>query len=357
MAVTSYTQSVGDLVSSTLQNSKSEVVDNIFKKSWYLSNLEGRKEMEEGGIRIDRSIEYGTNGTFQSYYGYDMVPIVPQETVTDTQWTWKELQANWVISRRELRQNTGKSKIRSLIDGKKKSMTRSFREGMNTQLLNPSSLVATTTGNGGKDLTPLYMLVSTTTAQSPGGISESTSAYWANQRQASASANQTAMNGSAFVAECRSFSNTCGQNSDGFPNLGVWGKLMYEAFVAVLDTKVRYSSTDSAKNGFRSVMCENMEVYWDQLVPKVTKNTTTLVPYTGSVTATGSIGYFLNTDFIYLVVDSGTNFVMTPAVEHQAAGQQATSGAMLFMGEHICTNRRAQGVLYDVSTNLIALTS
>ena len=360
MAVTSYTQSVGDLVSSTLQNTKSKVVDNIFKKSWYLSNLEGRKEMEEGGIRIDRSIEYGTNGTFQSYYGYDMVPIVPQETVTDTIWTWKELQANWVISRRELRQNTGKAKIRSLIETKKKSMERSFREGMNTQLLNPSTFTGgDTTGNSSKDLMPLCALVSTT-AMTVGKISESTSSYWANQRLKSASANQTTTNGSTFVNECRSFSNTCGQNSDGFPNLGVWDKRMYEAFVAVLDTKVRYSSTDTARNGFRSVMCENMEVYWDQIVPRVTSaaDPTTLIAYTNTtLTTSESIGYFLNTDFIYLIVDSGTDFVMTPAVEHQAAGQQATSGAMLFMGEHICTNRRAQGVLYGVATNKLTLTS
>tara|TARA_R110000868_G_scaffold123_5_gene1308 strand:- start:3862 stop:4929 length:1068 start_codon:yes stop_codon:yes gene_type:complete len=344
---------IGDLVASTLQNSSSKLVDNIFKKSWYLSKLQGMKETEEGGSQINRSIEYGTNGTFQSYYGYDAVPIVPQETVTDTQWTWKELQANWVVSRRELRQNSGKAKIRSLIDQKKKSMERSFREGMNAQLLNPANFLVV--GNSGKDLTPLSTLVSISSSLTVGGISESSSAYWANQRRPSASTDTTALAGSAFVNECRSFSNTCGQNSDGFPNLGVWGKRMYETYVAILDQKVRYSSTDSATNGFRSVMCENMEVYWDQIVPRVTTGTTTLVPYT--VSAGEDVGYFLNTDFLYLIVDSGTDFVMTPAVTHDAQGQQATSGAMLFMGEHVCTNRRAQGVLYGVSTPDITLTN
>lgn len=351
MAQLSYTQQVGDFVSSTLANTSSKVADNIFKKSWYLSKINETKETEAGGTRIDRAIEYGTNGTFQSFYGYDPVPIVPQETITDTQWTWKELKANWVISRREATLNKGKAKVRKLAEDKQKSMTRSFREGMNTQLLNPSSF--TSVGNGGKDLTPLSMLVSTT-ALTVGGISESTSAYWAPQRKKSASANSTAMTGSAWKNELVSFSNTCGQNSDGFPNLGVFSKTSYELYVAILANQIRYTSVESAKNGFRSVMLENMEVFWDQIVPRVTANTTTVVSY---ATAGEDVNYFLNTDFLKLVVEESTDMVMTPAVSHQVQGQEATSGAMLWMGEHICTNRRAQGVHYGTAPASVTITT
>jgi len=347
----SYTQQVGDFISSTLQNTSEEISDNIGKKVWYLSKLMEKKETEAGGNTIRRTIEYALNSTFQSFYGYDMVPIVAQETTTDTDWTWKELKANWVLSRREAVLNKGKAKVRKLVDVKQRSVTRAMREGMNGQLLNPSSF--TSVGNSSKDLTPLSMLVSTT-ALTVGGISESTYGYWAPQRAASASTNSTAMAGSAFVNECRSFSNTCGQNSDGFPDLGVWSKRSYEKYVSILDTKVRYTNTTSAKNGFRSVMCENMDVYWDQLVPHVTANTSTVIPYTGGGE---DVNYFLNTEFLYLIVEESTDMVQTPAVSHQVNGQEATSGAMLFMGEHVTTNRRAQGVLYGVAPASITATT
>ena len=351
MAGISYTQTVGDFISSTLQNTSEKISDNIGKKVWYLSKIMEKKEKEDGGNTIRRTIEYALNSTFQSYYGYDMVPIVAQETTTDTDWTWKELKANWVLSRREAELNRGKTKVRRLVGVKERSVTRAMREGMNGQLLNPTSF--TSVGNSSKDLTPLSMLVSTA-ALTVGGISESTYAYWANQREAADSTNSTAQTGSAFVNELRSFSNTCGQNSDGFPDLGVWSKRTYERYVAVLDNKVRYSNVDSAKNGFRSVMCENMEVYWDQIVPHVTANTSTLIAYTAGGE---DVNYFLNTEFLYMVVHSGTDMVQTPAVSHQVNGQEATSGAMLFMGEHVCTNRRAQGVLYGVAPASITITT
>ena len=98
-----------------------------------------------------------------------------------------------------------------------------------------------------------------------------------------------------------------------------------------------------------------MEVAWDQIVPHTAASSTALVAYTA---AEGEeLAYFLNTDYIYIIVDSGTDFVMTPAVNHEAAGQYASSGSLLFMGEHLCTNRRAQGVMRGIDVSAITLTT
>lgn len=357
MGQTSYTQTVGDLVASTLQNTRQEVADNICKKSAYIAKLvsAGKKKSDEGGTKIARSVEYGLNGTVTSFNGYDQVPIVPQETVTDTLWDWKEYAGNWVISRRESRINTGKSKIRDLAMSKKSSLEKSFTEALNTAVLNPATLgTAPVADNGGKGLTPLPLLVSTQ-AQTVGGIAESSNSWWANQRKTSASAGNTATAGSAFVNELRSFYNTCSQHNDGSPNFGLWGKAAFETYMAILDSKVRYGSTEMANIGFRTVMLDNMEVMWDQIVPGTTASSASLIAYNGAVAE--ELAYFLNTDYLYLIVDSGTDFVFTPAVNHEAGGQYATSGSLLFMGEHVCTNRRAQGVMRGIDVSAITLTT
>lgn len=354
MPQTSYTQTVGDLVASTLQNTRQEVVDNIFRKSAYLAKLmlAGRKKSDEGGTKITRSLEYGTNGTVQSFSGYDQVPIVPQETVTDCLWDWKEYAGNWTISRREQRLNTGKAKIRSMVEQKKSSLEKSFNQKLNEHLLNPASFTAA--GNSGKDLTPLSMLVSTA-ALTVGSISESANSWWAPQRATSVSVSNTATAGSAHLKELRAFYNTCGQNNDGFPNFGLWTKAAAETYESILDAKVRYGSTEMANLGFTTVMLKGMEVAWDQLVPHTTAASTTLVAYTA---AEGEeLAYFLNTDYLYLIVDSGTDFIMTDAVNHEPGGQYMSSGSMLFMGEHLVTNRRAQGVMRGIDVSAITLTT
>lgn len=350
------TYTIGDLVASTLINSRQEVVDHIFKKSAYLAKMmiAGKKVTDEGGHKINRSVEYGKNNTFQSFQGYDVVPIVPQETVTDTQWDWKEYAGNWVISRREERINYGsRTKVRDLARQKKSSLERSANEDLNGHLLNPASFVAA--GNNGKDLTPLSMLVSLS-ALTVGGIAESSNSWWANQRKKAGSSNNTAQNGSAFLQELRSFLNTCGQHNDGPPNFGIWGKELAETYESVLDTKVRYGSTEMANLGFSTVMLKNMEIAWDQIVPGTSANGAALVAYDSGSKAE-EVGYFLNTDYLYLVCDSGTDFVFTKPVNHEPGGQYATSGSLLFMGEHVCTNRRAQGIYYGADVSAIALAS
>jgi hypothetical protein len=353
---TSYTQTVGDLVASTLQNTRQEVVDNIFKKSVYLAKLmlAGRKKSDEGGTKIVRSLEYGTNGTVQSFQGYDLVPIVPQETVTDCLYDWKEYAGNWSISRREQRLNTGKAKIRSMVEQKKSNLERSFNQQLNTDLLNPSGSF-TTVGNSGKKLNPLSLLVSFS-AQTVGSVSESANSWWAPQRDQAGSSNNTAQAGSAFLRELRSFYNTCGQNNDGFPNFGLGGKEFVETYESVLDSKVRYGSTEMANMGFTTVMLKGMELGWDQIGPGTSANGAAIVAYDSGSKAE-ELCYFLNTDYIYLIVDSGTDFIMTDAVNHEPGGQYMSSGSMLFMGEHIVTNRRAQGLYYGVDISAITLTT
>lgn len=356
MPQTSQTLTIGDVLASTLPNTRQEIVDNIHRNNVFLSKLmvAKRKRTFQGGVYINRTVEYGRNSTPQSFGGWDLVPIVPQETITDTIWTPKNYAANWCVSWEEERQNAGsETKIRDVATQKKTSMERSFSEDISSDILNPTSF--TSVGNGGKDITPLTMLVSRA-ALTVGSISESTNSWWAPQRKTSASSNNTAKAGSVIKKELRNFYNTCGKFRDGFSDFVLGTQAFYELYESILDNQVRYGSTEMASLGFDTIMLKNAEVAWDQLVPGSSANNAATVAYDSGSYAEEN-AFFLNTKYLYLMVDSGADFTMTPAVDHLAGGQFGKSGAMVARMELICTNRRAQGFYSGLDESAVTLTT
>ena len=81
------------IVSQTLNNTKAERYDAIFRHSAVFAwlNLAGRKEFVDGGIQIQRDVEYATNGTVAAYEGYDAIDLTPQETDTSLLDSLKEV--------------------------------------------------------------------------------------------------------------------------------------------------------------------------------------------------------------------------------------------------------------------------
>lgn len=358
MGQTSITTVIGDIMASTLPDVRQEVVDNIHKNNVFLAklNMKGKRKTFDGGAEIRRTVEYAKNNTTSSFSHWDVNPIQPQETMTDAVFYPKNYAANWSVSWEEERKNAGSEhKIRDVVEQKKTSMERSFSEDISEDILNPASF--TSVGNSGKDVTPLTMLVSKA-ALTVGSISESSNSWWAPQRKQSSSASNTAKAGSAIKKELRNFFNTCGKFKDGFPDFLLASQLAYELYESILDDKVRYTDPKGvATLGFQSLMFKTAEMTWDQLVPgSSTGNTTGFVAYDSGSYAEESI-FFLNTKYLYLMVDSGADFVMTPAVSHQVNGQYGTSGAILARMEFAVTNRRAQGIYYGLDESAVTLTT
>lgn len=359
MGQTSYsavTTAIGDVVASTLPNVRGEIVDNIFKGAPYLAKmmLKKRKELDEGGFQINRTVQYALNNTVQSFDGWDQVPVVPQEGLTDAIYKWKNYAGNWAVAWTEERANAGsRTRIRSVAEAKKNQLETGFREDINSDILNPASF--TSVGNGGKDLTPLTMLVSRA-ALTVGSISESSNSWWANQRLKSLSSNNTATAGSAHLKQMRNFYNTCGKNGDGFPDLLLGTQASYELYESILDSKVRYGSTEMANLGFETVMFKGAEFTWDQIVPMSSANSAATVAYDSGSAAEENI-FFLNTKYLKFIVDRGADFITTPAIKHEQGGQYGTSGSMLTRMEHIVTNRRAQGFFHGIDESAVTLTT
>lgn len=336
------------LVSTTLNNTRAQRFDNIYRKSAAFAFLhtQGRKELVDGGVKVDRMVDYAVNGTIDSYEGYDPVDLTPQEHTTIVQDELRELAGSIVISRREERQNSGRAAIVSLITSKIENLDRSFGQFLNEQVLAPRG-TSLAIGNGGKDLNPLTELVSTT-AKTVHGINESNDAWWANQRKSSGSVNDTDQSLTQFKSEWRNFYNTCGKHNDGNTNLVLTGQIVEEKYEESLEGQVRYGSVELANLGFETVMLRGATVMWDEICPRSTNNTTGVVLYSTPTTDTSHewLAYFLNTDFIKLYVDAQTDLVNRPFMD--SVDQTAKSALVLFMGQLMTTNRRAQGVLYNI---------
>jgi len=170
------------------------------------------------------------------------------------------------------------------------------------------------------------------------------------------SSNNTATAGSAHLKQMRNFYNTCGKNGDGFPDLLLGGQEAYELYESILDSKVRYGSTEMANLGFETVMFKGAEFCWDQKVPGSSANSAATVAYDSGSYAEENM-FFLNTKYLYFTVDRGADFVTTPAVKHEQGGQYGTSGSMLARLEHMVTNRRSLGFFHGIDVSAVTLTT
>jgi hypothetical protein len=308
MGATSQTTSFTDVISSTLNNTRRKVADNIFRKSafWAKMQLAGRKESIAGGPKIQRGVEYAVNSTITSFNGYDVVPVTPQEIMTDCFWSWNEY------------------------------------------VLAPTG-TGLTAGNGGKDLTPLTEII-TLAASTVGEISGSSNSWWDNQRKKAGSSNATAQTYTQFKTELRSFIKDCSKHNDGKPDLVLTTQAGFDKYEESMEGQIRYGSEEMRSLGFDTVTMAGSELAWDQLCPGTTANGAAYA--LSSSTPAEECFFFINTDYLTLVVDSASDMVMTPFVDHQPGGQFAKSASMLFMGELTTTNRRVHGVYYgaDVSS-------
>jgi hypothetical protein len=334
-----------DIVSTTLNNTRSIRYDAIFRRSpfWAFLHMQGRKEMIDGGILIQRAVEYATNGTVKSYDGYEVLDLTPQEGLTSLTDELREIAGSVVISRKEERQNSGRAQIISLIEQKISNLDRSFSQKMNEFLLDPTG-ASMTAGNSGKDPNPLTVVVSKA-ANTVHNIVESSNSWWAPKRTASASKNGNTINYTEFKQELRNLYNTCSKHEGSRPNFILTSQEVSEKYEESLEGQVRYGSTEMANLGFDTVMLRGAQVAWDEICPRQANNDGDIVAW-DSGSKDEHVAYFLNTDFLKLFVDSQTDLVNRPFMD--SVDQTAKSALVLLMCQLICTNRRTQGILTGI---------
>lgn len=312
---------VGVLLSTTLKKYRKTLVDNIHKSNAVLTQLKdnGGYRTEDGGERIVEPLMYGKNSTAKSYDGYEALDTTPQTGIDSAEFNWKQNSVSISISGKELRQNSGSSRIINLLESKITQAEMSLKEEISRQLFTDG------TGNGAKDITGLAAMVAASGTY--GGVNSSTYTWWRASVDSTSTANTLALMRTAY--------NNASVGGRDTPTLIVTSQTLFEAYEASF-TNVAISgggshfSTPSegrkklADGGFQTLEFKGVPIVWDEQCPA------------------GSM-YFLNAKHMKIVAHKDADFETTDFVKPE--NQDAKVAQIIWMGNLTCNRRKSFSLL------------
>ena len=313
-----------ELVATTWRNHASDVKDNISRNNALYARLvsSGQIRLEDGGLTIAQPLDYNSNGTYQRYSGYDILNIQQSDVITAAEYQWRQIALNVVASGLELRTNGGGNAIVKLAKARIKNAMRTFKNNFSYDLYADGTLPNQIGG--------LQSLVADAGTGVVGGIDSTTWPFWANAVQSAAAPIQ---GGGAVVPS----STTIEANlmlplwlnqvrGDDKPNLIISSNDYFTFYEGAQVAIKRYTSAGDVNGGFTSLKYKSADVIFD-----------------GGSGIPAAHMYFLNTDYMDLVVHKDANLTMPEDLKPY--NQDSVVMPVLWMGNLICTNRRLQGVL------------
>jgi hypothetical protein len=314
------------VVATTLKGYSRVLTDNITSKQlllWKLGKM-GGIESRPGASSIVEPLILDTNGTVQSYSGYDPLNTTLVDGPTAAEYPWKQLAGTTSISGIEKFKNSGAAtQVINLWNAKFQQLAISMRKVVNQQLFNDG------TGNGGKDIDGLLVAVENGDAWSSyGQIDSNTKTNWRNQFVDTANY-QTSTN---LTDGMRSLVNACLGGGD-WPHLLITTQTLHEFWEKGLTANEQYnrveSDMDMVRSGWQNFLFKGIPVCWDE----------DMLPNTTGDDAQGMV--CLNLDYIKFVMGAGYEFTFTDPISPD--NQDSESVKCLLYCNLITSNRRRQG--------------
>lgn len=316
-----------ELVSTTLRNHPSEISDNVSTHNAVYRYLKdrGQIEMLSGGYEIVRPLDYQNNSTYQRYSGYDTLNVAASNVITAAKYDWVNAAVHITASGDELRKNSGKEQLISLMKTRVKNAMRTASNNMSIDMFSSGSL---TNQMGG-----LAAIVTTDGTGTVGGINSSTYDFWKNQFREITGTNSWTK--STLKGDMNALWLTTVRGADQ-PNLIVSTNDFYAAYWEGLQDLARYN--DPSSSGKSSIL---------QPTLKYAGGADVVFDSNSNFTATGEKMYFLNLDYLQLCVHKQANW--TQASDKIPVNQDAVLIPILFQGQLVCSNRARQGILLDAA--------
>lgn len=307
------------LTSTMVKYLSKKPADTIFESlalyEWFNSKG-GVKRRVDGGVKMLVPLMYAANSTVQSYRGYDLLDVSPQEGFTNAEFELKQYNGAVSISGREEALNSGEAAMFDLLDAKWEQLRMSFRDKLNRDMFGDG------TGNGGKELTGLALMIDS--AGTYGNIPRSTNTWWAAQ--------ETAVGGPLVVEGTNGMKRIYNDVSLGKGTMASDGivttQAIFEQYEALMAPYMRYTTSSEANAVFGSdnLKFRKAEMFWDH-------------------DCQAGIMYFLNSKVMELRVRK--DFTVVPFAV--PINQDAKVGHIRFMAEMICKNCRHVGKLTGIT--------
>ena len=319
MAVPTLTESLDNLYTTTWQNMKGEVADNIFDASpfWFWMKSNGRFKTEEGGRFLTGPLQYSASDGVSWITKGGAVSLNDFEFLTIAKDDWRYLVGNVVRFGVDDHQNRGKNQIINYMTAKLNNVQNSLVDELETQLFSAQS---------GNTMNGLADLIGTS-ANTVHGIAESTYTWFAP--------NRTTMTGLSFSVYGLSYMSTmlrsCMNNLRmDQPDILVTTSEIYGYYEDETMEQKQIVNKKLGDAGFTSLEYKGVPIIW-------------------SPAATADAMYFLNTRYLYFTYDPALYFDMTewkpiPDQVNDRAAQIVTACNMMV------SRRLCQGILHTIDT-------
>jgi hypothetical protein len=312
-----------ELVSTTYRAHRKDIADNVTKHNALYRKLKeaGKTRVEDGGLSIAEPLEYASNSTYQRYSGFDVLNINAVDVISAAEYPWRQVAVNIAISGYEMRVNSGESRIINFVKAKVKNAQNSMANGLSNDLYSD--------GTAANQINGLQALVADLGTGTVGGINSSTYAFWQNVLQSAAAPLQ---GGAAITPSASTIESlmlplwirlTRGADT---PDLIVMSDDYFSFFEQSQTSLKRYTADENGRAGMISMKYKTADVFFDS---------------SGGIPAQHA--YFLNTNYMDLVVHRDANMTMLEEVE--SINQDAMVRTIVWMGNATVSNRSLQGVL------------
>lgn len=309
-----------ELVSTTFRKHRKEIKDNLSNRNALLKyiNKRGNTRKEDGGLTIATPLDYAANSTYQRYSDWDTLNISQSDVITAAEYQWRQIAINVVASGRELRINSGDSRIINLAKGRIKNAIRTFNNNFSSDMYSSGSLTNQING--------LQALIADTNTNTVGGIDASVWPFWQNTVF---DASVNSVTPSATTIENGMMLPTwlsVDRGPDDQPDLIVMSNDYYTFFESSQVSLKRYTDEMKAGAGFVTLKYKNADVLFD-----------------GNSGIPASHIYMVNTNYIELVVHQDADLNIMD--EMRPVNQDGEVIPILWMGNLTCSNRKQQAVI------------
>ncbi len=317
-------EALDNLYTTTWQNMKSVVVDQIFDATpfWFWLKSNGGLESVSGGRFLTEPLRYVKSERVQFIGRGGTVTLSDQEFLTEAVEDWKYLVDSIVRFGVDDQKNRGKNKIISLMNAKLANSRDSLVDKIEEIL--PADNAAS----------PLNFIgLQTLVADDPTatldvhGIAQGTHTWWRNKTKN--------MTGLSFAvnghAEMRTILNNTSNNiSSDRPNIILSGQTPFEYYEDTVVEQKRIVNKKLGDAGFENIQFKGIPMIWSPQVASTRM-------------------YFLNTKFLKFKYDPSMNFDMT---EWKAIPDQVNDRAaqIILAGNLMTSRRRVHGVMHTIDT-------
>lgn len=320
----SLTEFLDNLYTTTWQNMKDDVADQIFDSTpfWFWMRDKGKLKTIQGGRWISEPLQYAKNDNVSWIGKGGTVPLNDFEHLTIAKYDWKYLVGSIVRFGVDDQQNRGKNQIINLMNSKMENTQNALVDTLETTLAAGTA--------SGDEFDGLELLVSDDGTGTIGEINAGTNTWWKNKFKD--------MTGLSFAsngeAEMRTMLNNTSNNlSSDRPDIILSGQEAYEYFDESQMQYVQLVNNKLGDAGFTNIMFKGLPMIWS---PAVTE-------------ASSDKMYFLNTRYLTFVYDPVMFFDMTdwkpiPDQVNDRAAQIITACSF------VTSRRRCQGVLHNIDT-------